>query len=146
MSLHAARSWRPLPPKAGVSPNQIPTKLVFHWSTLAKLPVIFSTFRKNPNKNHTQVWALCRSLLLVAVWYWNFYIFTIPRRVGDRGRLLSTLPARRVWQGPALSPKTLCRPVGRAWPPGGARESPSKPGILLKSQNDTTTISALPGI
>ena len=40
LSLQSARSQRPLPPIAGVSPNKIPTKLVFHWSSLAELPVI----------------------------------------------------------------------------------------------------------
>ena len=40
MSLKAVRSYRPLPPIAGVCPNKIPTKHVFHWSSLAELPVI----------------------------------------------------------------------------------------------------------
>ena len=46
MSLQAARSLRPLPPIAGVCPNKIPKKLVFHWSSLAKLPVIFEYISK----------------------------------------------------------------------------------------------------
>ena len=40
MSRHAARSQRPPPLIAGVCPNKIPTKLVFHWSSLAEFPVI----------------------------------------------------------------------------------------------------------
>ena len=59
MSRQAARSLRPLPPIAGVCLNKIPTKLVFHWSSLAELPSFYSTFQNNTNKNHPQVWALC---------------------------------------------------------------------------------------
>ena len=30
--------------------------------------------------------------------YWDLHVFTIPRHIGDRGRLLFTLPVCRVWR------------------------------------------------
>ena len=35
---------------------------------------------------------------VVAASYWDFNVLTIPRHIGDLGRLLSTLSARRVWR------------------------------------------------
>ena len=64
----------------------------------------------------------------VALSYWDLRAFTIPRRIGDQGRLLSTPPARRVSLvliGAVLLPTTLgacvTRPCGRGGS-GGARE------------------------
>ena len=41
-----------------VCPNKIPT--IFIGRAWPNFPSFYSTFQKNPNKNHPQVWALCR--------------------------------------------------------------------------------------
>ena len=55
-------------------------------------------FKKIPTKKVPQVQALYRSCTVCScmVQYRDFHVFTIPCHIGDRGWLLSTLPARRV--------------------------------------------------
>ena len=53
---------------------------------------------------------------LVAILYWDFHVFATPHHIGNRGRLLSTLRARRVGIGArsfAGDTESCC--VGRAW-------------------------------